>query len=210
VRTVKLFCSLDRTPFVSVRATLFAIFVFTVVLIAGRPRIGGLDLPKVNNPIYEPDANKEDAIALAVFYDGRIFWGQDAISVGDLLPKLRDRVGRRPEASIYLNVDAQASYRNVGKVLDALRSAGVGRVVFLVDQRKSQTWVVDYSPHFWNIVRLWISMDWLGRADFMLLALMLANTGAIICSRLHPSGVTQKRPMRVTSKPANGNEARGR
>jgi hypothetical protein len=25
-----------------------------------------------------------------------------------------------------------------------------------------------------------------------------------------PSGVTQKRPMRVTSKPANGNEARGR
>ena len=24
------------------------------------------------------------------------------------------------------------------------------------------------------------------------------------------SGVTQKRPMRVTSKPANGNEARGR
>jgi hypothetical protein len=75
VRTVKLFCSLDRTPFVSVSATLFAIFVFTVVLIAGRPRIGGLDLFKVNNPIYEPDANKEDAIALAVFYDGRIFLG---------------------------------------------------------------------------------------------------------------------------------------
>lgn len=185
VRTAELFCSLDRTPFVVVSATLFAICMFALVMIAGRPRIGGLDLPKANYPIRMPDANKEDAIVLTVSNDGRPFWGQDPISVGNFPPQLRDRLGRRPEALIYLNVDAHASYRNVGKVLDALRSAGVGRVVFLVDQRKYWTSVVGDSPRFWDTARLWRSMDWLGRADFTLLALMLANTVAIILFRLH-------------------------
>ena len=185
VRTAELFCSLDRTPYVFVSAILFAICMFALVMIAGQPRIGGLDLPKANYPLPMPDANKEDAIVLTVSNDGRTFWGQDRISVGDLPPKLRDRLERRPEALIYLNVDAHASYRNVGKVLEALSSAGVGRVVFLVDQRKYWTSVVDYSPRFWDMGRLWHSMDWLGRADFALLALMLANTVAIILFRFH-------------------------
>jgi len=185
VVTAELFCSLDRTPYVFVSAILFAICMFALVMISGRPRIGGLDLPKAINPLPMPDANKQDAIVLTVSNDGRTFWGQDPISDGNFPPQLRDILGRRPAALIYLRVDAHAGYRNVDKVLDALRSAGIGRVVFLVDQRKYWTSVVDYSPRFWDAARLWRSMDWLGRADFSLLALMLANTVAIILFRLH-------------------------
>jgi len=156
------------------------------MLTNGLPRFGPSDLPKVNNPIWAADANEDDAIVLVVMYDGRVFWRQDPISIGDLCHELRHRLERSPQAQIYLAVDAHASYGNVAKVLVPLRSVGVARVVFLVDQRKSQTSVVGCSqPDVWNLARLWQSMDWLGRADFMLLAFMLANTGAIICFRLY-------------------------
>jgi biopolymer transport protein ExbB/TolQ/biopolymer transport protein ExbD len=185
-RAAKLFCSVDRTPFVALSATLFAIFVFALMLTTGLPRFGPSDLPKVNNPIWAADANEDDAIVLVVMYNGRVFWRQDPISIDDLRHELRHRLERNPQAQIYLAVDAHASYGTVAKVLAALRSVGAAKVVFLVDQRKSRTSVVGYSqPAFWNLARLWHSMDWLGRADFMLLALMLANTGAILCFRLY-------------------------
>jgi biopolymer transport protein ExbB/TolQ/biopolymer transport protein ExbD len=193
VRTTKLFCSLDRTPFVAVSATLFAVFVFALILTTGRPGFGRSDLPKVNNPIWAPGANEEGAIVLAVMCDGRVFWGQDPISVGDLPHKLSDRVERTPEATIYLAVDAHATYGNVAKVLAVLRSVGAARVVFLVDQRKDRTSGIDYSqPHVWDLVEVWRSMDSLERADFMLLVLMLANTGAIICFRLYRNNTARR------------------
>ena len=110
VRAAKLFCSLDRTPLVVVSATLFAVFLFALILTAGRPGFGRSDLPKVNNPVWEPGANEEAAIVLTVMRNGRVFWGQDPISVGDLPHKLRDRVERTPEATIYLALDAHAPY----------------------------------------------------------------------------------------------------
>src|SRR6266568_3836872 len=46
VRIAGLFCSLDRTPFVAVTAILVAIFVFAVLLIAERPRVGAWICPR--------------------------------------------------------------------------------------------------------------------------------------------------------------------
>jgi len=40
----------------------------------------------------------------------------------------------------------------------------------------------------WTVELLWGSMDWLSRADVILLAVMLANTGFILCSRLYRYG----------------------
>jgi biopolymer transport protein ExbB len=156
------------------------------MLTTGLPKFGPSDLPKVNNPIWAADADEDDAIVLVVMYNGRVFWRKDPISIDGLRHELCHRLERNPQAQIYLAVDAHASYGNVAKLLAALRSIGVAKVVFLVDQRKSRTSVVGYSqPAFWNLARLWHSMDWLGRADFMFLALMLANTGAVICFRLY-------------------------
>jgi biopolymer transport protein ExbB/TolQ/biopolymer transport protein ExbD len=188
-RSAKLFCTLDRTPFVPVSAGLGAIYLFTAMLLVGMPWVGGSDLPKVNNPIFLPDANREDAIVLAVRHDGMVFWRQEQVSVGDLPVLLRDRVERRLDKRVYLNIDARARYREVARVWDALRSAGIETVAFLVDQRKteSQLSIVDsYQPNLVrNISYLWRSMDWLGRAHLALLALMLANTGVVICYRLY-------------------------
>lgn len=185
VRTARLFFSLDRTPFVPVTAILFAVFTFALVLVIQQPRVRGLNLPKVNYPMYMPDANREDALVLSVFSDGRIYWGQDAIAVRNLAAKLRQRVRSSPYTPVFLNVDAHTSYKTLSKVLDAVRAAGVENVGFLAEQRKSPTFFADDSPPFWDLRRLWWSLGWFGLADFTLLALLLVNTGSIVCWRLY-------------------------
>jgi biopolymer transport protein ExbB len=186
VRPAELFCSIDRTPFVAVSATLFAIFVFALMLTNGLPRFGPSDLPKVNNPDMAPDANRDDAIVLVVRQSGRLFWRQYPISMDDLRHELRHRLERNPQAEIFLAVDAHANYGNVAPVLAAVRSVGVESVVFLVDQRNPKiTGIIYPQPGFWNVGQLWRSMDRLNQADFLLLAFMLANTGAILCFRVY-------------------------
>jgi biopolymer transport protein ExbB/TolQ/biopolymer transport protein ExbD len=169
-----------------VSATLFAIFVFALMLTNGLPKFGPSDLPKVNFPIMAPDADADDAIVLVVTHTGRLFWRQDPISIEFLQHELRQRLERNPQGQIFLAVDAHASYGNVANVLAAVRSVGVEGVVFLVDQRKIEASGIIYpQPDFWNVDRLWRSMGLLSRADFMLLAFMLGNTGAILCFRLY-------------------------
>jgi biopolymer transport protein ExbD len=186
VTPAELFCSIDRTPFVAVSAALFAIFVFALMLTSGLPKFGPSDLPTVNNPIMAPDADRDDAIVLVITHNGRLFWRQDPISIEFLQHELRQRLERNPQAEIFLAVDVHASYRDVATVMAAVRSVGAERVVFLVDQRKIKASEIIYpQPDFWNVDRLWRSMGWLSRTDFLLLAFMLGNTGAILCFRLY-------------------------
>ena len=182
----ELFCRIDLTPFVAISATSFAIFLFALMLTNGLPRFGPSDLPKVDNPIMEPDADRDNAIVLVVTHNGRIFSRNDPISMDGLRHEIRHRLELNSQAQIFLAVDAHAGYGNVATVLAALRSVGVEKVVFLVDQRKTQTSGMIYlPPDFWNLRQLWRSMDLLNQADFMLLAFMLANTSAIFCFRLY-------------------------
>ena len=185
VKPAELFCSIDRTPFLAVSATLFAIFLFALMLTNGLPRFGPSYLPKVNNPLWAPDANTDDAIIFVVQHNGSLFWRQDPISIDHLRQELRRRLQRNPQEQIFLAVDAHASYRDVKATLAVARSVGAERVVFLVDQRKTNiSWATYPQPDFWDADRLWRSMGRLDRADFLLLAFMVANTGAILTFRL--------------------------
>lgn len=192
-KPTELFCSIDRTPFLAVSASLFAIFLFAVMLTNGLPKFGPSDLPQVNNPVMEPDADRDDAIVLVVTHNGRLFWRQDPISIEFLQHELRNRLERDPKPQIFLAVDSQANYGNVKTILAAVRSVGGEKVVFLVDQRKSNiSWTIYPQPGFWNVDQLWRSMDRLNQADFLLLAFMLANTGAILCFRVYRYGTGRR------------------
>ena len=186
VKPAELFSSIDHTPFLAVSATLFAIFLFALMLTNGLPRFGPSDLPSVNNPDMEPDANSDDAIVLVVQHNGSLFWRQDPISIDYLRQQLRHRLERNPQEQVFLAVDAHASYGDVKATLAVVRSVGAERVVFLVDQRKPNiSWTTYPQPDFWDADRLWRSMDRLNQADFLLLAFMLADMGAVFCFRLY-------------------------
>ena len=186
MKDAKLFCSLDRTIYLPVAASVFAIVLFSFMMLAERPGFGRSDLPAVNYPIWIPDANDEDAAVVTLLENGRVFWGGDPTSVGELSPRLLNVLQRRPNSPIYLAVDARTRYRDLSNVLAALRSANVSKIVFLVEQRKYWTaFIDDWRPQFWDAAYRWRSTDWLLRADFILLVFMLANTGAIVVSCLY-------------------------
>jgi biopolymer transport protein ExbD/biopolymer transport protein TolR len=95
-----------------------------------------VDLAKVNNPQQMPDADKEDALVVAIMRNGDIFFGNDRIASDQLTNKIKDRIANRVNKTVYVRADARAKYKAVVEVVDNVRAAGVDELGLLTDQRK--------------------------------------------------------------------------
>jgi len=87
-----------------------------------------IDMAKVDNPTNMPDADKEDAIVVAITRDGGVFLGQNKVAVTELGGLVRDKLADKPGKTIYVRADARAQFRAVEDAIDAVRSAGVDDV----------------------------------------------------------------------------------
>ena len=96
-----------------------------------------VDMAKVNNPEAMPDADKEDALLVAVMRDGKVFFGTDPIKVDDLTQKIKDRLANRTDKRVFIKADARAKFGSVVEVVDNVRSAGVDQLGLLTDQKKA-------------------------------------------------------------------------
>ena len=96
-------------------------------------------MAKVDNPTSMPDADKEDAIVVAITRDGRVFLGQDMIDTNALGARVRDKLSDKPGKTIYIRADARAQYRAVEDAIDAVRTAGVEDVGLLTQKREAGT-----------------------------------------------------------------------
>ncbi len=91
---------INVTPMVDVMLVLLIIFmVITPMLQKGV----SVDLAKVNNPTPMADADKEDALIVAVMRDGKVFFGSDQIAPDQLTAKVKDRLARRCPGQIRLS-----------------------------------------------------------------------------------------------------------
>ena len=125
--------NINVTPMVDVMLVLLIIFmVITPMLQKGVT----VDLAKVNNPTQMPDADKEDALIVAVMRNGDVFFGSDRIQPEQLTNKIKDRIANRTSKIVYLRADARAKYKAVVDVVDNVRAAGVDDLGLLTDQRK--------------------------------------------------------------------------
>jgi biopolymer transport protein TolR len=126
--------NINVTPMVDVMLVLLIIFmVITPMLQKGV----SVDLAKVNSPEAMPDADKEDALIVAVMRDGQIFFGNDKIAADQLTQKVKDRLTNRVDKRVYVRADARAKYGSVVEVVDNVRSAGVDDLGLLTEQRKN-------------------------------------------------------------------------
>jgi biopolymer transport protein ExbD/biopolymer transport protein TolR len=124
---------INVTPMVDVMLVLLIIFmVVTPMLQHGVP----VDMAKVNNPEQMPDADKEDALLVAVMRDGTVFFGTDKIAVDQLTQKIKDRLVNRTDKRVFIKADQRAKYGSVVEVVDNVRSAGVDQLGLLTDQKK--------------------------------------------------------------------------
>jgi len=97
-----------------------------------------VDLAKVNNPEQMPDADKEDALVVAVMRTGDVFFGNDKIAPDQLTGKVKDRLANRADKRVYIRADARAKFGRVVEVVDNIRAAGVDQLGLLTDQRKDK------------------------------------------------------------------------
>ncbi len=128
----KINSDINVTPMVDVMLVLLIIFMVITPMLQQKVAV---DMAKVDNPVSMPDADKEDAIVVAVTRDGGVYLGQDRISTGDLGQKVRDKLADTPGKTIFVRADARAQYRAVEDAIDAVRTAGVDEVGLLVQRR---------------------------------------------------------------------------
>src|SRR5690242_19829165 len=130
----KVSSEINVTPMVDVMLVLLIIFmVVTPMLQHGQT----VDLAKVNNPEQMPDADKEDALLVAVMRDGRVFFGNDRIEPDQLTAKIKDRIASRTDKRVFVKADQRAKFGSVVEVVDNVRAAGVDQLGLLTDQRKN-------------------------------------------------------------------------
>jgi biopolymer transport protein ExbD len=97
-----------------------------------------VDMVKTKNPIAMQDADKSDAILIAVTRDGSVFLGNNRMSPEDLPNKVRDLLTNRINKMVYIRSDQRARYEKVVTVVDNLRAAGVDQVGLLTEQVKDK------------------------------------------------------------------------
>jgi biopolymer transport protein ExbD len=90
---------------------------------------------KTKNPIAMKDADKEDAILIAVTRNGEVFLspGNKRISADELPAKVRDLQTNKLDKTVYVKADMRAKYEKVEDVVDNLRAAGVDQLGLLTE-----------------------------------------------------------------------------
>jgi len=93
----KVSSDINVTPMVDVMLVLLIIFmVVTPMLQHGVP----VDMAKVNNPTDMHDADKEDALLVAITRDDHVFFGTDPVKVDELTQKIKDRLANRTDRGL--------------------------------------------------------------------------------------------------------------
>jgi len=116
---------INVTPLVDVMLVLLIIFmVITPLMQHGVP----VKLAQAVNPHMLPDADKDDAVIVAVSHDGHLYLGNDMLSSDDITNKVRDLISNKLDKTVYVKADAQAHFQAVAQVVDAVRDAGVDSI----------------------------------------------------------------------------------
>jgi biopolymer transport protein ExbD/biopolymer transport protein TolR len=121
---------------VDVMLVLLIIFMVITPMLQNKVAV---DMAKVDNATNMPDADKEDAIVVAVTRDGGVFLGQNKTSIDQLGVLVREKLTDKPGKTIFIRADARAQYLAVENAIDAVRTAGVDDVGLLTQRKEPST-----------------------------------------------------------------------
>jgi biopolymer transport protein ExbD len=130
-RTTSVVNDINVTPMVDVMLVLLIIFMVVTPMLQHGVSV---DMAKAHNPRNMQDADKEDAVLIAVTRDGRIYLGSTQIAASELAPKVKDLIAARADKTVYVKSDARAKFKDVVDVVDNVRAAGVSDLGLLTDK----------------------------------------------------------------------------
>jgi biopolymer transport protein ExbD/biopolymer transport protein TolR len=82
------------------------------------------------------NANKEDAVTVAITRDSKVYLGQDQTSLSDLGTKVSDLLQNKTDKTVYFRADERAHYGTVEDAIDAVRTAGVEEIGLLTENKE--------------------------------------------------------------------------
>jgi len=126
--------NINVTPMVDVMLVLLIIFMVITPMLQNKVVI---DMAAVVNAAPMPDADKDDAIVVAITRSGDVFLGQNRTTVDVLGNQVREKMADNPGSkTIFIRADARAEYLQVENAIDAVRTAGVEDVGLLTQKRE--------------------------------------------------------------------------
>ena len=125
--------NINVTPMVDVMLVLLIIFMVITPMLNNKVNV---DLPKANAAIIMENANKEDAVTVAITRDGRAYLGGDQVTMDDLSTKISAKLENKPEGEkqVYMRADIRANYGKVMDAVDQIRAAGVSQLGLLTER----------------------------------------------------------------------------
>jgi biopolymer transport protein ExbD/biopolymer transport protein TolR len=123
---------INVTPMVDVMLVLLIIFMVITPMLQ---KNFSVDMAKAYNTRDMTDADKEDAVVLAVSRDGKIYLGHDPILPNQITAQVKDRIADKLDKTVYVKSDRQAKYGVVVTVVDNVRAAGVDSLGLLTEKR---------------------------------------------------------------------------
>jgi len=125
--------NINVTPMVDVMLVLLIIFMVITPMLNNKVNV---DLPKTDSATVMEDANKEDAVTVAVTRSGDVFLGADKITIDDLGTKVSSKLENKTNKQVFMRADARANYGKVMDAVDGIRAAGVSQLGLLTEKRE--------------------------------------------------------------------------
>jgi biopolymer transport protein ExbD/biopolymer transport protein TolR len=118
-------------PMADIMLVLLIIFMVVTPMIQKGVSV---DMAKVDNPRDMQEADRDDAILVAVTRDGATFLGTERIPRDQITAKVRDMIANRLDKTVFIKSDGRAKYGDVVAVVDEVRAAGVDQLGLLTER----------------------------------------------------------------------------
>jgi biopolymer transport protein TolR len=129
----KVNANINVTPMVDVMLVLLIIFMVITPMLQNKVNV---DLANSSTATPMDDANKEDAVVVAITRDSRIYLGQNQTTVANLGSQVTDDLSKQTSKVVFFRADSRAHYGTVMDAIDAVRTAGVEEVGMLTQQQQ--------------------------------------------------------------------------
>jgi len=121
-------------PMADIMLVLLIIFMVVTPMLQKTHQV---DLAQVSDPRDMKDADKDDAVVVAITRDGSIYLGNTKTKKEDLTGQIKDQIANKLDKTVYVKSDARAKYGDVVAIVDEIRSAGVDSLGLLTEKTKA-------------------------------------------------------------------------
>jgi len=121
-------------PMADIMLVLLIIFMVVTPMLQKTHQV---DMATAKNARDMKDADKDDAIVVAVTRDGNLYMGNTKIKKEEITGQIKDRLANKLDKTVYVKSDARAKYGDVVAIVDEIRSAGVDQLGLLTEKTQA-------------------------------------------------------------------------